>query len=177
LRYLIPLGIFAILVGFFAVGLELDPKKVPSPLVGKPAPEFEGALLETPERRFSESDLRGEVSLFNVWASWCAACRTEHPFLMDLAREGTVPIYGLNYKDKRDDALQWLGKLGNPYSASIVDPEGRIGLDWGVYGVPETFVVDAAGVVRWKVIGPITPEIWRKDVQPLVEQLRRGKAG
>src|SRR5690606_37945271 len=118
-----------------------------------------------PDERFSDARLRGQVSLFNVWASWCTACRVEHPFLMELAEAGEVPIYGLNYKDERGEALRWLENLGNPYTASIVDPQGRIGLDWGVYGVPETFVVDAEGIVRWKVIGPITPEIWREDVQ------------
>jgi len=175
-RYLLPLGIFAVLVGFFLVGLKLDPKEVPSPLIGRPAPAFESVRLEAPQQRFTDADLRGQVSLFNVWASWCAACRVEHPFLMELAREGSVPIYGLNYKDQPEDALRWLAKLGDPYTASVVDPEGRIGLDWGVYGVPETFVVDAEGVIRWKVIGPLTPQVWRDEVQPLIQRLR-GEAG
>mgnify|MGYP006287482919 CR=1 FL=1 len=172
LRFLLPLGIFALLVGFLAVGLNLDPREVPSPLVGKPAPAFAGQRLDDPETLLTAGDLREDVSLFNVWASWCVSCRQEHPLLVELARDDVVPIYGLNYKDERRDALRWLASLGNPYRASVHDPDGRIGLDWGVYGVPETFVVDRAGIVRHKHTGPLTVEVWEQELQPLIARLR-----
>jgi cytochrome c biogenesis protein CcmG/thiol:disulfide interchange protein DsbE len=170
-RYLWPLGLFLVLVAFLAVGLRLDPREVPSPLVGKPAPAFQAAALARPEATIKRDDLLGKVWLLNVWASWCGACRDEHPVLVDYARRGGVPIYGLNYKDKREDGLSWLRQFGNPYTDSLFDPEGRIGIDYGVYGVPETFVIDRAGVIRYKHIGPITPAVLRDKIEPLLKQL------
>jgi cytochrome c biogenesis protein CcmG/thiol:disulfide interchange protein DsbE len=170
-RLLWPLGIFLVLVAFLAVGLGLNPREVPSPLVGKPAPAFTAKALAAPERQLSKDDLLGKVWMLNVWASWCGACRDEHPLLVAYSRAGGVPIYGLNYKDKREDGMAWLQQFGNPYTDSLFDPDGRIGLDYGVYGVPETFVIDRAGVVRYKHIGPITPEVMRQKIEPLLRQL------
>jgi cytochrome c biogenesis protein CcmG/thiol:disulfide interchange protein DsbE len=170
-RYLLPLAIFLVLAGLLAVGLRLDPREVPSPLIGKPAPAFSLPRLDSPAQAVSPQDLRGQVWLLNVWASWCVACQEEHPLLVDLARQGTVKLYGLNYKDKRDDALAWLGRHGNPYLQSFSDTAGRVGIDYGVYGVPETFVIDRAGVIRHKHIGPVTPAALNDTILPLVRQL------
>ncbi len=172
LRVILPLAIFGIMVGFFAVGLGLDPSIVPSPLVEKQAPEFELPELFDPDRTITLADFDGQVYLFNVFASWCTACRLEHPLFMAIAEEGEVPIYGLNYKDERSDAIAWLAELGNPYQAIAVDRKGRVGIDWGVYGVPETFLVDKKGVIRYKRIGPFNAEILRDTVLPLVRQLQ-----
>ncbi len=174
IRYLLPLGIFIALVAVFAVGLTLDPKRVPSPLIDRKAPAFSLPKVSQPEALLSDTDLRGQASLLNVWASWCVACRTEHPFLMQLAREGDIPLYGLDYKDKRQDALRWLEQFGDPYLASAFDETGEVGIDWGVYGVPETFVLDQSGVIRHKHIGPITAEIWEKEIAPVIARLRAG---
>src|SRR5258706_6715824 len=157
-RYLVPLGIFVVLVLFLAAGLRLNPREVPSPLIGKPAPGFMLPQLQMPDRNLSTTDLRGKVWLLNVWASWCAACREEHAVLVELAKTSVVPIYGLNYKDQRGDALAWLDQFGNPYTLSIADVEGRVGIDYGVYALPETFVIDKNGMIRYKQIGPVTPE-------------------
>jgi cytochrome c biogenesis protein CcmG/thiol:disulfide interchange protein DsbE len=170
-RFLIPLVVFAVLVGFLFVGLGLNPQEVPSPLIDKPAPAIKLAQLHAPERSFSLADMQGKVWLLNVWASWCVSCREEHPFLMALAKRNEVPIVGLNYKDRRDDAMKWLGQFGNPYQLSIVDADGRTGIDFGVYGVPETFVIDRDGVIRYKQIGPLTPEKWQQTILPLVKKL------
>jgi cytochrome c biogenesis protein CcmG/thiol:disulfide interchange protein DsbE len=170
-RYLIPLIVFVVMVGFLAVGLNLKPREVPSPLIDKPAPAFSLARLDAPEQQLGLEDLKGQVWLLNVWASWCVACRQEHPLLVDLARQNVVPIYGLNYKDKRDEALAWLGRYGNPYAVSLSDTEGLVGIDYGVYGVPETFVVDKSGTIRLKHIGPVTPEALRDTILPLVRKL------
>ena len=170
-RYLIPLIVFVVMVGFLAVGLNLKPREVPSPLIDKPAPAFSLARLDTPEQKLGLEDLKGKVWLLNVWASWCVACRQEHPLLVDLARQNLVPIYGLNYKDKRDEALAWLGRYGNPYVASLADTEGLVGIDYGVYGVPETFVIDKQGTIRLKHIGPVTPEALRDTILPMVRKL------
>ena len=170
-RFLMPLGIFLVLVVFLGVGLRLNPREVPSPLIDRPAPAFELPQLHQPERKLTLGDMRGKVWLLNVWASWCGACRIEHPLLVDLARSGAVPIYGLNYKDQRSDALAWLEQSGDPYVMSIADVEGRIGIDYGVYGVPETFVIDKDGVIRYKQIGPVTPEALEHTILPLVRQL------
>ncbi len=170
-RYLLPLVIFLVLAGFLAVGLNRDPHEVPSPLVNKPAPAFKLPRLDAPEQMMSTQDLRGQVWLLNVWASWCVACRQEHPLLVELAKTGTVKVYGLNYKDKREDALGLLRKSGDPYVTSLSDTEGLVGIDYGVYGVPETFVIDKQGVIRHKQIGPITPESLRDTLLPLVAQL------
>ncbi len=171
LRFLIPLALFGVLALFLAAGLKLDPKEVPSPLIGKPAPAFKLARLDDPAATISRDDLLGKVWMLNVWASWCVACREEHPALVAFARRKLVPIYGLNYKDDREAALTWLARLGNPYAASIADTDGRVGIDFGVYGVPETFVIDRQGVVRFKHIGPLTPELIRERIEPLLAQL------
>jgi cytochrome c biogenesis protein CcmG/thiol:disulfide interchange protein DsbE len=168
---LLPLAVFLVMAGFLAVGLNRDPREVPSPLVDKPAPAFNLPRLDAPEQMISTQDLRGQVWLLNVWASWCVACRQEHPLLVDLARAGTVKVYGLNYKDKREDALGMLRKTGDPYVKSVSDTEGLVGIDYGVYGVPETFVIDKQGVIRYKQIGPITPEALRDTLLPLIKKL------
>ena len=173
-RFVLPLGIFAALVALLAVGLTLNPREVPSPLIGKPAPRFELPQLHQPEKTFSEKDLLGQVWILNVWASWCVTCREEHPVLIDLAASGVVPLYGLNYKDKREDGMAWLKRFGDPYRLSIHDFEGRVGIDYGVYGVPETYVIDKHGVIRYKRIGALTPEIVKNRVLPLVQELGRG---
>ncbi len=170
-RYLIPLIVFVVMVGFLAVGLNLKPREVPSPLIDKPAPAFSLARLDAPEQKLALEDMKGKVWLLNVWASWCVACRQEHPLLVELAGQNLVPIYGLNYKDKRNDALAWLGRYGNPYVASLSDTEGLVGIDYGVYGVPETFVIDKQGTIRLKHIGPVTPEALRDTIMPLVKKL------
>lgn len=170
-RFIIPLAVFAVLVGFLFVGLRLNPREVPSPLVDKPAPAFQLAQLHAPEKSFSLADMKGKVWLLNVWASWCVSCREEHPFLMEIAKQGSVPIVGLNYKDKQQEAVQWLARFGNPYRLSIVDADGRTGIDFGVYGVPETFLIDRDGVIRYKQIGPLTPEAWQQTILPLVKKL------
>ena len=171
LRFLIPLALFGVLAAFLAVGLKLDPREVPSPLIGKPAPKFALALLDDPNRTLKREDLLGKVWIMNVWASWCAACRDEHPLLVEFARSKRVPIYGLNYKDTREAGRQWLGRFGNPYDASLFDQDGRVGIDWGVYGVPETFIVDREGLIRFKHIGALTPEVMRSKVEPVLRQL------
>jgi cytochrome c biogenesis protein CcmG/thiol:disulfide interchange protein DsbE len=170
-RFLLPLGAFLLLAGFLAVGLRLNPREVPSPLIGKPAPAFAATALARPDAVLRRDDLLGQVWVLNVWASWCAACREEHPVLVDFARRSAVPIYGLNYKDSRATGLGWLQRFGNPYADSLFDPEGRIGIDYGVYGVPETFVIDRAGVVRYKHVGPLTPAVLRDTIEPLLRKL------
>ena len=172
LRFLIPLGLFVVLAFFLAAGLKLNPREVPSPLIGQPAPEFKLARLEDPAALLSKQDMLGQVWVLNVWASWCVACREEHPALLDFARRKTVPLIGLNYKDKRDAGSAWLVRLGNPYDSSLFDADGRLGIDFGVYGVPETFVIDRQGVVRFKHIGPVTPEIIRERIEPLLKSLQ-----
>jgi len=171
LRFLLPLAIFLALVGFLAAGLKLDPKEVPSPLIGKPAPDFALTRLDQPTLTIRRADLLGKVWMLNVWASWCTACREEQPVLLDFAKRRLVPVYGLDYKDQRGAGLRWLDNFGDPFEASLFDPDGRVGIDWGVYGVPETFVIDRAGVVRYKHIGPLTPEVLRDHIEPLLRQL------
>jgi cytochrome c biogenesis protein CcmG/thiol:disulfide interchange protein DsbE len=173
-RFILPLAIFAALIALLGVGLTLNPREVPSPLIGRPAPRFELPQLHQPAKTFSEKDMLGKVWVLNVWASWCVTCREEHPVLIDLAAGGVVPLYGLNYKDKRDDGLAWLKRFGDPYQLSIYDFEGRVGIDYGVYGVPETYVIDKRGIIRYKRIGALTPEIVKSRVLPLVQELGRG---
>jgi cytochrome c biogenesis protein CcmG, thiol:disulfide interchange protein DsbE len=170
-RFLWPLAVFLVLAGFLFVGLRLDPREVPSPLIDKPAPAFSTTLLARPEQTVRKQDLLGKVWLLNVWASWCVACREEHPVLVEFAKKGVVPVYGLNYKDQRSAGLGWLRNFGNPYVDSLYDPDGRIGIDYGVYGVPETFVIDREGVVRYKHIGALTPEVLAEKIEPLVRRL------
>ena len=171
-RYLLPLGIFIALVLLLGVALRLNPRLVPSPLVGKPVPEFSLELLRAPAQTLSRGDLTGKVSLLNAWATWCVECRREHPLLVDIAKAGKVPVYGLNYKDQRPDALEWLRRLGDPYVASGFDADGRVGIDLGVYGLPETFLVDADGMIVHKHIGPIDRQIWETEFVPIIERLR-----
>ena len=173
-RYLLPLGIFVLLVFLLGVGLSLNPREVPSPLIGKPAPAFQLPQLHDPAKTFSPKELQGKVWVLNVWASWCVACRDEHPVLTALARSGIAPVYGLNYKDQRDEAIEWLRRFGDPYQASLFDADGRVGIDYGVYGVPETYVIDKQGVIRYKRIGPVTPDIVQSKVAPLIAELNRG---
>lgn len=170
-KFLVPIGAFVLLGLLLAYGLNLDPHKIPSPLIDKPLPDFALPSVADPKRVVSKDDLRGEVYLLNVWASWCVACRQEHPLLNELAKSRRVTIVGLNYKDKRDDALKWLGALGNPYTVSLTDLDGRLGLDLGVYGVPETFLIDKTGVIRFKQIGPITEEVLMQKLLPLLQTL------
>jgi cytochrome c biogenesis protein CcmG/thiol:disulfide interchange protein DsbE len=171
MRFGMPLAVFVLLVLLLGVGLGLNPREVPSPLIGKPAPAFRLPELHAPERTFSPQDLAGQVWILNVWASWCVACREEHPVLEALAKSRVVPIYGLNYKDRREDAIRWLKQFGDPYRLSVFDVEGRVGIDYGVYGVPETYVIDKRGVIRYKRIGPVTPEIVEKKLLPLIREL------
>jgi cytochrome c biogenesis protein CcmG/thiol:disulfide interchange protein DsbE len=170
-KYLVPLAIFVVLGLLLAYGLNLDPRKIPSPLIGKSLPAFSLTTVADPARKVGRDDLLGRAYLLNVWASWCVACRQEHPLLNELARNKAVPIIGINYKDKREDALGWLGSLGNPYELSLADNDGRLGIDLGVYGVPETFVIDKQGVIRYKQIGPITPEVWEQKLAPLIREI------
>ena len=172
-KFLIPLALFAVLVVFLAAGLRLDPREVPSPLVNKPAPAFKVPQLEQPELQFAAEDMKGQVWLFNVWASWCVACRQEHPVLMRFASQKLVPIIGLDYKDQRKDALGVLKRSGNPYDVNAFDADGRVGIDYGVYGVPESYVIDKAGVIRYKHIGPITVEALEKTIIPLINELKK----
>jgi cytochrome c biogenesis protein CcmG, thiol:disulfide interchange protein DsbE len=171
-RYLIPLGIFIALTVLLYIGLGLNPREVPSPLIGKPAPAFELTSVADPGRTLASTELRGQVYLLNVWASWCVSCRQEHPLLMRLARSGTVPIYGLNYKDQRGDAQRWLAQFGDPYAESLFDSDGRVGMDYGVYGTPETFVIDKQGMIRHKKIGPVTEADLNDTILPLVKKLQ-----
>ena len=172
-RFLIPLAAFCVLVIFLAIGLTRDPRDVPSPLKDKPAPAFRLPQLAAAERSFSPEDMKGKVWLFNVWASWCVSCRQEHPLLVAFAKEGKVPVVGLNYKDQLPDAKNWLAKFGDPYVLSAVDADGRVGIDYGVYGVPETFLIDRHGVIRYKRIGVLTPEIVKDKILPLVKELMK----
>ncbi|HEX4764164.1 MAG TPA: DsbE family thiol:disulfide interchange protein [Usitatibacter sp.] len=171
LRFAIPLAIFIALAIFFAVGLTRDPREVPSPFIDKPAPAFKLAQLHEASRVFTPEDMKGKVWLLNVWASWCVSCRVEHPLLVDMSRKNLVPIVGLNYKDRREDGVAWLTKFGNPYALSAYDVDGRVGIDYGVYGVPETFVIDKTGVIRYKQIGPITQEALDNTILPLIRKL------
>ena len=171
MRFKLPLAIFILMVGLLAYGLGLDPKKVPSPLIDKPAPAFSLASLHAPQQQISNKDLLGEVWVLNVWASWCVACRAEHEFVTRLARMELVKVIGLNYKDRSVDAKGWLQQWGDPYSASLMDTDGRIGIDWGVYGVPETFIVDKRGFIKHKIIGPINQGTLDSEIVPLLREL------
>ena len=167
----IPLAVFAVIAVFLGVGLTLKPREVPSPLIDKPAPAFTLTQLHAPDRAISPEALRGQVYLLNVWASWCGSCRVEHPVLMDLARSGRLPVYGLNYKDGREAGIGWLARHGDPYVASAFDGDGRVAIDYGVYGAPETFLVDAQGTIRFKHIGPLTQDIVERKLLPLAREL------
>jgi len=171
LRFIVPLGLFVLLVFFLWRGLALDPHEVPSPLIDKPAPRFTLSRLDDAGAKIGRDDMLGKVWLLNVWASWCVACREEHATLVAFAKTRAVPIVGLNYKDTRAEGLAWLNQFGNPYSVSAFDANGRVGIDFGVYGVPETFVIDKQGVIRFKQIGPLTPQAIETRIEPLLRKL------
>ena len=174
LKYILPGLVFAVLLLAFYRGLFLNPREVPSPLIGKPAPEFRLEELSRPEEVFATGDMFGRPALLNVWATWCAGCRQEHAFLMQLARSGEVPIYGMNYRDERGPALEWLKQLGNPYEKTAYDPEGMGSLDWGVYGAPETFLMSPDGTIVHKHLGPLTPDVWNRDFRPRIASMQGG---
>jgi cytochrome c biogenesis protein CcmG/thiol:disulfide interchange protein DsbE len=171
LRFLIPLALFVALAWFLYAGLSLNPREVPSPLIGKPAPAFALPRLDDPTQTVKREDLLGKVWVMNVWASWCAPCREEHPLVIALAKQRKVPVIGLNYKDRPGDARNWLERLGNPYAATLIDFDGKVGIDFGVYGVPETFVIDAQGLVRFKHVGALTPQVISQKLEPLLKEL------
>jgi cytochrome c biogenesis protein CcmG/thiol:disulfide interchange protein DsbE len=172
-KTLIPLAVFAVLLIFLAIGLTRDPREIPSPLIGKPAPVFSAPVLDAPGQMLSNKDMLGKVWLLNTWASWCVACRDEHPILVEFAKSKTLPIIGLDYKDKDLDGQKWLARFGNPYEVAIADKDGRIGIDFGVYGVPESFLIDKAGIIRYKQIGPITPQALSEKILPLIRELQK----
>ena len=170
---LIPLVLFVVLVVFLAVGLQHDPHKLPSALINKAAPDFALPELREPSKIISPNQMRGKVWLLNVWASWCVGCREEHPFLLDIARSGVVPIYGLTWKDKREDSLAVLSELGDPYVLNVSDFDGRVAIDYGITGAPETYLIDKNGIIRYKEPGQLTPEIMEQKILPLVRELNR----
>jgi cytochrome c biogenesis protein CcmG/thiol:disulfide interchange protein DsbE len=168
-RYALPLVAVIALILFLVVGLKRgDPRALPSPFIGKPAPEFDLPMLKDPEKTVGSKDMAGEVALVNVWATWCVGCRQEHPFLLELEENDAIPIYGINWRDTRPEALRWIQQLGDPYVASGFDGSGRVGIDWGVYGAPETFLVSAEGVVLHKHLGPLDRTAWEQDFLPLI---------
>ncbi|MBY4595128.1 DsbE family thiol:disulfide interchange protein [bacterium BD-1] len=175
MKRLLPLLAFALLAVLLGLGVlrnsGKDTSAIPSPLVGKPAPAFSLPVLGEPGRLVTNEDLRGEPYLLNVWGSWCPACRDEHPVITELAQSGRIKVVGYDYKDEPEDAQRWLQQFGNPYSLVIADQDGRAALDWGIYGAPETFLVDAQGVIRWKFVGPLTPEVVQQQLLPALETL------
>ncbi len=172
-KFILPLVAVAIIIPIFVLGLGSDPSVLPSQYIGKPAPDFDLPTLKDPLQRISTANLRGEVSLVNIWATWCVGCRAEHEFLMQLAEEGSVPIYAINWRDNRADALGWLAQLGDPYVASGFDEDGRVGIDWGVYGAPETFLVNADGHVVLRYPGPLDGVVWEREFAPRIAELRQ----
>jgi cytochrome c biogenesis protein CcmG/thiol:disulfide interchange protein DsbE len=174
LHFILPLLLFLIIILFFWKGLGRDPNLLPSMLVDKPVPKFNFAVLENDTLRFSNKDFLDQVSLLNVWATWCVACQLEHPVLMDIQQNSGIVVYGLNYKDDRKTALAYLRKIGNPYRLNIADPDGKLGIQFGVYGTPETFLIDKNGVVRYKYIGPLTIDVWEKELLPRIQKLQIG---
>ena len=169
LKFFLPAALFVGLVGIFYAGLYRDPTLVPSPFIGKAAPAFDLPTLYDPEQRITEDVFLGQVSLLNVWASWCPGCAQEHEMLNSIAHDGAVPIVGLNWKDDGQPAKQWLQQRGNPYTAVAVDRDNVTGIDWGVYGAPETFLIDANGIIQYKLIGPMTPEVWKQEFVPRIQ--------
>ena len=170
-RFLLPLAAFVLMVGLLGLGLGLDPKLVPSPLIDKTAPAFSLAMLDAPTRVLSTADVKGQVWVLNVWASWCVSCRAEHKVITRLAAQNLVTVVGLNYKDQPEDARRWLQQFGDPYATSVIDLDGRVGIDWGVYGVPETFVIGADGDIKYKHIGPVTDESLDNILLPIIREL------
>lgn len=173
MRFILPLVIFLVLAGFLYVGLGLDPHEVPSPLIDKPAPAFNLPQLHDNAKNFSPEEMKGKVWLLNVWSSWCVSCKEEHPLLLSLSQQNVVPIYGLDYKDKKEDAEMWLNQAGNPYTLNVMDRDGRVGINYGVYGVPETYVIDKQGIIRYKQIGPVTNQSLNEKILPMVAELER----
>jgi cytochrome c biogenesis protein CcmG/thiol:disulfide interchange protein DsbE len=169
-RFIIPIGLFAALVAFLFIGLGRDKETLASPLIGKPAPQFELPRVDDTSQKVSNRDFAGRPYVVNIWGSWCVECRHEHEALMEIARRGELPLVGLNWKDELPLAREWLKQLGNPYVASGFDPEGDVGIDWGAYGAPETFLVDARGIIIHKHVSPMTIEVWERDFLPLVKQ-------
>ena len=169
MRYAIPLVVLIALIGLFVFGLQRDPRLVPSPLIGKAAPAFDLPTLDGTPPRMTQADLEGAPVLVNFFASWCAGCQEEHPYLMQLTQSGQVKLLGIDYKDAESDLRPWLGRKGNPYGQILTDLEGRAGIDWGVYGVPETFVLNSRGTIIYKQIGPMTPDVWEHEIQPLLK--------
>ena len=172
-QFLLPLAIFAMLLAFMVKGLFLDPRKIPSALIDRPVPDFSLPLLHAPEKRFAARDMKGQVWILNVWGSWCVSCRYEHPFLNQLAQQQVVPIVGLNWKDEPAAARQWLTKYGDPYRLSVSDLDGRVAIDFGVYGAPETFVIDKSGAIRYKHTGPIDADVLQRTLLPLIGELQK----
>ena len=170
--YLLPLAIFIALVVLFFIGLGLNPKLIPSPLIGKPTPAFSLPKLHKPDELLQHTDLHGEVSLLNIWATWCPSCKQEHPILMQIAKTKEVPIYGLYYKDDPQLGVEWLQQYGNPYLANAVDVDGRVGIEWGAYGTPETFIIDQQGIIRYKHVGPVSWQDWQQTLLPKIKGLR-----
>lgn len=168
---LLPLVLFIALVGFLLIGLHRDPHEVPSPLINKPAPDFQLHQLREPNKQFSPQEMRGKVWVLNFWGTWCVACRDEHPLLIEYSKTGAIPIYGVDYKDDRAAAMQMLEEEGDPYTLTVSDPEGRVSIDYGVYGAPESYLIDRNGVIRFKQIGPITNEVWQKEFLPRAKEL------
>lgn len=172
-RFALPLIAVLIMIPILILGLRSDPSELPSQYIGKPAPEFELPILKDPSVTLQTSDMAGQPALVNIWATWCAGCRAEHGFLMELSRENTIPIYAVNWRDKRPEALQWLKQLGDPYVASAFDEDGRVGIDWGVYGAPETFLLNAAGEVVYRFTGPLNRMLWEQEFVPRIAELRK----
>ena len=171
--FIAPLAVFAAIAVLLALGLTLNPREIPSPLIGKPVPQFDLPPVRGRDLGLETSDLKGEVSIVNVFASWCVSCKEEHPVFMEMKRERLVPIHGLNYKDRPEDAQKWLDAMGDPYMRTGADIDGRVAPEWGVYGVPETFVIDREGKIAYKHIGPITPKLLDETLRPLIARLRR----
>jgi cytochrome c biogenesis protein CcmG, thiol:disulfide interchange protein DsbE len=170
LRFIIPIGLFAALVVFLFIGLSRDKETLPSPLIGKPAPQFELPRVEDPSQKISSREFAGKPYVVNIWGSWCFACRDEHPVLMELARRNEVPLVGLNWRDELPLAQQWLKQFGNPYVATAFDPKGDVGIDYGAYGAPETYLVDARGIIVFKYVSPVTIEVWEREFLPRIKQ-------
>ena len=170
-KFLLPLLAVVVLIPILAMGLRSDPSALPSQYIGKAVPDFDLPTVKDPSRRLSSNDLVGQVSLLNIWATWCVGCRQEHEFLNKLARSGTIPIHAINWRDNRTDAIQWLATYGDPYVASGFDSDGRVGIDWGVYGAPETFLVDASGTVIYRFTGPLNDALWQQEFVPRIEAL------
>jgi cytochrome c biogenesis protein CcmG/thiol:disulfide interchange protein DsbE len=169
-RYIALIVVFVIMIGIFVVGLGRDPRKLPSPLIDNPAPEYELPRVKDPMSTVGSADYRGQLVLVNIWATWCVGCRQEHDYLLDLASRIDIPIYGINWRDQRDEAMVWLEQLGDPYVASAYDEDGRVGIDWGVYGAPETFLVSASGNVVYKHVGPMHEAAWQSEFMPRIAE-------